>query len=297
MNTSDPDWSLYRSFLAVLREKSLSAAARALNLTQPTLARHIEALETAMGFELFTRSQQGLAPTEAALELAPYAESLEANTAAILRTASGLGQVVKGTVRISASEIIGAEILPPMLAELRRKYPALEFELVLSNSVDNLLRRDADIAVRMIEPAQDALVVRKLGVVSLGLHAHKDYLARAGAPAAFKDLAEHSLIGFDRETPAIRAMRSRVPCAEAIRYSFRADSDIAQLRAIKAGFGIGICQVELAKQDPDLMRLLPAAFELKLGVWLAMHENLRTTPRCRAVFDGLATSLADYVGR
>jgi DNA-binding transcriptional LysR family regulator len=250
-----------------------------------------------MGCELFTRSQQGLAPTEAALELAPYAESLEASTAAILRTASGLGQAVKGTVRISASEIVGAEILPPMLAGLRRKYPALEFELVLSNSVDNLLHRDADIAVRMVEPAQDALVIKKLDVVSLGLHAHKDYLARAGAPASFNDLAERSLIGFDCETPAIRALRSRAPGTEAMRFSFRADSDIAQLRAIKAGFGIGICQVELAKQDPDLMRLLPAAFELKLGVWLAMHENLRTTPRCRAVFDGLATSLADYVSR
>jgi DNA-binding transcriptional LysR family regulator len=266
-----------------------------LNLTQPTLARHIDALEAAMGFELFTRSQQGLAPTEAALELTPYAESLEANTAAILRTASGLGQAIKGTVRISASEIVGAEILPPILAGLRRKYPALEFELILSNVVDNLLRRDADIAVRMVEPAQEALVVKKLGTVNLGLHAHKDCLARAGVPAAFEDLAKHSLIGIDRETPALRAMRSRVPGAEAIRFSFRADSDIAQLRAIKAGFGIGICQAELAKQDPDLMRLLPEAFELKLGVWLAMHENLRATPRCRAVFDGLATSRAEYL--
>jgi hypothetical protein len=122
----------------------------------------------------------------------------------------------------------------------------LEFELILSNAVDNLLRRDADIAVRMVAPAQEAVVVKKLGAVNLGHHAHKDYLARAGAPAPLNDLAEHSLIGFDRETPALRAMRGRVPGAEAIRLSFRADSDIVQLRAIKAGFGIGICQAELA---------------------------------------------------
>jgi DNA-binding transcriptional LysR family regulator len=108
MNARDPDWSLYRSFLAVFREKSLSAAARALNLTQPTLARHIDALEAAMGFELFTRSQQGLSPTEGALELTPYAESLEANTAAILRTASGLGQAVKGTARHARLVIVVA---------------------------------------------------------------------------------------------------------------------------------------------------------------------------------------------
>ena len=297
MNTPDPDWSLYRSFLAVLQEKSLSGAARSLNLTQPTLARHIDALEAAIGFELFTRSQQGLLPTEAALELAPLAENLAANAAAILRTASGVGRAVKGTVRVSASQIVGAEILPPILAGLRRSHPALEFELVLSNAVDNLLRRDADIAVRMVEPAQEALVVRKLGSVTLGLYAHRDYLAHAGTPSTFADLAKHSLIGFDRETPAIRAMRSRVPGADALRFSFRADSDIAQLRAIKAAFGIGICQVGLAKQNPDLVRLLPEAFELKLGVWLAMHENLRATPRCRAVFDGLAASLAEYLSR
>jgi len=297
MNAPDPDWSLYRSFLAVLREKSLSAAARSLNLTQPTLARHIGALEAGIGFELFTRSQQGLAPTEAALELAPYAESFEANTAALLRVASGLGQAVKGTVRISASEIVGAEILPPILAGLRRQHPALEFELVLSNAVDNLLRRDADIAVRMVEPAQDALLARKLGAVGLGFHAHKDYLAHAGTPATLDDLAHHSLIGFDRETPAIRAIRSRVLGAEKLHYSFRADSDIAQWRAIKAGFGIGICQIGLARQEPDLLRLLPDTFEFTLGVWLAMHENLRATPRCRAVFDGLASGLTDYLNR
>lgn len=295
MNDSELDWNLYRSFLAVLRERSLSAAARALNLTQPTLARHIDALEAGLGFQLFIRSQQGLAPTEAALELAPYAENVAANTAAMLRAASGLGAAVKGTVRISASEIVGAEILPWVLAGLRQRHPALEFELVLSNAVENLLRRDADIAVRMVEPAQEALVVRKLGAVSLGLHAHRDYLAHAGTPGTFADLANHSLIGFDRETPAIRAMRSRVPGAEGLHFAFRADSDIAQWRAIKAGFGIGICQVGLARKEPDLVRLLPEALDLKLGVWLAMQENLRTTPRCRAVFDGLATGLAGYL--
>ncbi|HYP64543.1 MAG TPA: LysR family transcriptional regulator [Acidocella sp.] len=295
MNKTEPDWNLYRSFLAVLREKSLSAASRALNLTQPTLARHIDALEGALGFELFIRSQHGLAPTEAALELAPYAESLEASTAAILRTASGLGSAVKGTVRITASEIVGAEILPPILTGLRRQHPALEFELILSNAVENLLRRDADIAVRMIEPVQEALVVRKLGGISLGLHAHKDYLAYAGVPARLEDLAAHSLIGFDRETPALRAMRSRAPGGDAMHFAFRADSDIAQWRAIKAGFGIGVCQLGLAKQEPGLVRLLPRAFELKLGVWLAMHQNLRATPRCRATFDGLADGLTKYM--
>lgn len=297
MNAAAPDWSLYRSFLAVMQEGSLSGAARALGLTQPTIARHIAALEEALGFELFTRSQQGLAATDGALELRPYAESLAATTAAMVRVASGQGRTVKGTVRVSASEIMGAEVLPAIFAPLRERHRQLEIELVLSNAVDNLLRRDADIAVRMVEPAQEALVVKRVGRVTLGWHAHRRYLARAGVPRNLKSLRDHSLIGFDRETPAIRSMLKRVPGFESIHFSFRTNSDIAQLTAIKAGIGIGICQVALGRRDPDLEHVLPAAFDLKLGVWIAMHENLRSTPRCRAVFDALAAGLRTHVDR
>ena len=295
MNEGEPSWDLYRSFLAVLREGSLSGAARALGLTQPTVARHVDALEVAVGFQLFTRSREGLAATEGALELKPHAESLAATAAALLRAASGQGKAVAGTVRVSASEVIGAEVLPPILARLREDHPALEIELVLSNAVDNLLRRDADIAVMMVEPIQEALVVKRVGSVALGLHAHQNYLARAGAPRDVKDLTAHSLIGFDRETPAIRSMLQRAPALDGLRFTLRTDSDIARLMAIKAGFGIGICQAALARRDPGLERVLPDAFALELGVWLAIHENLRSTPRCRAVFDGLAAGLKAHV--
>ena len=147
----------------------------------------------------------------------------------------------------------------------------------------------------MVEPAQAALVVKRLGAVTLGLHAHRNYLARAGTPGDVEDLGAHSLIGFDRETPAIRALRRRAPALDGIRFALRSDSDLAQLMAIKAGFGIGVCQVALASRDPGLVRVLPDAFALELGVWLAMHENLRSTPRCRAVFDGLAAGLKAHV--
>jgi DNA-binding transcriptional LysR family regulator len=293
--TQEPDWNLYRSFLAVLEKGSLSGAARSLALTQPTIARHIEALERAVGFELFVRSQRGLAATEAALELRPYAESLAATTAAIIRAASGQGRTIKGTVRISASEIVGTEILPSVFSSLMQRYPELQIELVVSNAVDNLLRRDADIAVRMVEPVHEALVVKRIGSVSLGLHAHRRYLERAGVPRNLDNLQKHSIIGFDRETPAIRSMRRRVPGFEQIRFAFRTDSDVAQLMAIKAGLGIGICQVPLARKDPNLRRVLAGMLELKLGVWAVMHENLRSTPRCRAVFDGLVAGLKPHI--
>ncbi len=295
MNMTEPAWDLYRTFLAVLQEGSLSGAARALGLTQPSVARHIDALEQSLGLELFMRSQRGLSATEAALALRPYAETLASTAAAMRRAASGQGDTIGGTVRIGASQIIGAEVLPPILAALRRRHPAIEIELVLSNAVENLLRRDVDIAVRMVAPEQEALRIQRLGEISLGLHAHRSYLDRHGVPASLSDLHRHSLIGFDEETPAIRNMRKQVPGFAAMHFSLRTDSDIAQLAAIRAGFGIGICQVALAGRDPDLLRVLPEAFDLKLGTWVAMHEDLRSTPRCRAAFDALVAGLRDHV--
>jgi DNA-binding transcriptional LysR family regulator len=295
MNHPDPGWDLYRTFLAVLREGSLSGAARTLGLTQPTIGRHIDALEQAVGFQLFTRSQHGLAPTDAAAELRPYAEELSATAAALLRVASAQGGAVRGAVRITASEVIGAEVLPAILTGLHRQYPELVIELVLSNAVEDLLRRDADIAVRMVKPSQGALVARRLGEIKLGLHAHRRYLDRRGVPARLEELRDHALIGFDRETAALRSMLQRVPAFQRAMFALRANSDLAQLNAIRAGFGIGVCQVRLGERDEALVRILPEAFELTLDTWLAMHEDLRTSRRCRVVFDALATGLGDYI--
>ncbi|WP_292925765.1 LysR family transcriptional regulator, partial [Novosphingobium sp. 63-713] len=180
--STEPSWDLYRTFAAVLREGSLSAAARALGLTQPSVARHVEAFEQAVGGKLFLRSQRGLSPTDRALALQPYAEELVAASAAMLRTASADPEDIAGTVRISASEIVAAEHLPPMLAAIRRQYPKLSIELVASDAVDDLLQRRADIAIRMVDPAQQALVARRIGTVQLGLYAHRDYLDRRGLP-------------------------------------------------------------------------------------------------------------------
>ncbi|HTR17533.1 MAG TPA: LysR family transcriptional regulator [Acetobacteraceae bacterium] len=295
MDPHEPGWELYRAFLAVLQHGSLSGAARALGLTQPTLGRHVDALEQALGLPLFTRSQHGLAPTEAALELRPYAETLAATAAALLRVASGQGGQVRGTVRITASEVIGAEVLPSILARLRQAQPELVIELVLSNKTEDLLRRDADIAVRMHHPVQEALVARHLGTIELGLHAHPHYLAHCGRPASLDDLRSHTLVGFDQETGMTRRLRARgIPLHRGL-FALRADSDLAQLAAIRAGFGIGVCQVALAQREPRLLRVLPGAFSFQLDTWLAMHEDLRASPRCRATFDALAAGLSDYI--
>ena len=294
MSEIDPSWDLYRTFLAVLTEGSLSAAARDLGLTQPTVGRHVDALEQAVGFELFMRTPQGLRPTEAALALKPYAETMAASAAALRRAATGTLLEVSGTVRISASEVIGVEVLPPILAALQEEHPRLVIELSPSDAVEDLLRQQADIAVRMVEPAQDALVTQRIGDIPLGFHAHRRYLERHGTPAQIEDLAVHRLIGFDRQTAFIRAMMKRAPLLTSLNFTFRADSNLAQMAAMRAGIGIGICQIAIARRDPDLVHILPD-IGFPLGTWVAMHETLKSTPRCRATFDALVAGLRTYV--
>ncbi|KRA84066.1 LysR family transcriptional regulator [Altererythrobacter sp. Root672] len=293
---SEPSWDLYRTVLTVLREGSLSGAARTLGLTQPTVARHVDALEQAIGAKLFVRTQRGLSPTDRALALMPFAELMESTSSALVRAAGSQAGTIAGTVRISASEVVSVEHLPPILMRMRQRHPALVLELVVSNAVDDLLQRRADIAVRMAAPVQQALVTKRLGSLTLGLYAHRDYLERRRTPVTMEELAQHDLIGFDIETPAIRALVNRFPAFERHLFALRVDSDVAQLAAIRAGFGIGVCQVAVAARDANLCRLLPDTFGVDLPVWIAMHEDLRTSERYREVFDSLVAELGSIVG-
>ena len=294
-------WDLYRTFLAVLEEGSLSAAARRLGLAQPTTGRHIEQLEKGLGTPLFLRAPQGLLPTAAALALRPYASNLASTAAALLRVASSQGRdpqgELTGTVRISASDVIGVEVLPALLANVRRVHPRLVVELVLSNRIDNLLQGEADIAVRMRRPEQDALVARRIGTIEMGLFAHADYLERAGVPEDWQALREHSLIGIDSENAFTRAMQQRLRGLRRDDFSLRSDSYLAQLALIRAGCGIGICQAALARRSaPALRRVLRQSFAIGMDTWLVMHENLRDNPACQAVYTALADGLQAYAG-
>ena len=290
---SDPSWELYRSYLSVLRGGSLSAAARALGLAQPTVGRHIETLEGALGLSLFTRSQLGLMPTPAALELKPYAEAMGSAAAALMRAAESQGDV-KGTVRVTASDVIGVEVLPPILAQLQATQPQLRIELALTNRVQDLLLREADIAIRMTQPTQDALIAQRVGDVELGLYAHERYLRDRGTPQTLGELLKHSLIGFDEETPFLRAARKALPAWRREAFALRTDNDLAQLALIRAGAGIGICQVVLARRNPDLIRVLAGNFSFVLETWVTMHEDLRHSARCKATFDALLIGLRSH---
>lgn len=295
MAKKEPGWELYRSFLAVIREGSLSAAARSLGMTQPSLGRHVRQLESDLDVVLFTRSPQGFLPTDLGDELAIHAQAMYATSAALRRAASGSNSEVRGVVRVTCSEVIGAEVLPPMLTDLRQRHPGITIELSLSNRSEDLLRKDADIAVRMIRPVQGALVARHVGAIPLGLYAHRRYLKANGTPRVLEDLHQHAIIGYDHETPALRAIRDKLPFSRE-NFSLRTDSDLAQLAAIRAAYGIGGCQCALAERDKNLLRVLPQAFAPSLDTWLVMHEDLKTSRRTRIVFDHLAAALVDYAG-
>jgi DNA-binding transcriptional LysR family regulator len=290
----DIGWELYRSLLGVLQEGSLSGAARALGITQPTVGRHISALERSFGVALFTRSQAGLLPTEAALALRPYADTMRSTAAALRRAADSQGEGIKGTVRVSASEIVGVEVLPAILARLREAHPQLTLELVVTNRMQDLLQREADIAVRMAPPRQAQLIARRIGALQVGLYAHRNYLARHGFPRTVADLAQHSLVGFDEETPFVRAARRTMQQWKRAAFSIRTDSDAGQLALLRAGCGIGGCQVALARRNADLVPVLPGRFELHLDMWVTMHENLRNSPVSKVTFDALVKGLTAY---
>jgi DNA-binding transcriptional LysR family regulator len=288
------DWAHCRSFVAVMQRGSLSQAARALGLTQPTLGRHIAGLEASLGAKLFTRAQSGLLPTVAAHELLPHAEAMASACDALERAASGSSRGTKGTVRLTASEFIGAEVLPPMLARFREDNPEIEIELAVSNRQQDLLRREADVAVRMVRPRQSALIARRIGHIAIGLYAHRRYVTRHGIPSDIHELTRHTLIGFDRDDSAYRGVQAGLRITRGL-FAFRCDSDLAQLAALRAGFGIGGCQVPLARRDPELIPVLPHAISFGLEMWLAMHEDLRGNQRVRLIYDHLNAELSAYV--
>ena len=297
MSRREPGWDELRTFLEVARDLSLSGAARRLGLAQPTVGRHIDALEEALGATLFTRSPRGLAATAAATALVPHAEAMAAAAAALARSASSSAASDRGVVRVTASEIMGAEALPPIFASFRARNPGVAVELAVTNRNQDLARGDADIAVRMVRPTQSGLVARRVGDTRIRLYAHRDYIARFGEPRSVADLKHHCLIGFDRDNRTFRSAGALAQSLTREDFGFRCDSDIAQLAALRAGVGVGGCQDAIARRTPELVPVLPNAFQFTLEVWLVMHRDLKTAPRVRLLFDWLAEGLKDYVKR
>ncbi len=295
MNKSLPsqtfDWDLVRSFLAALDHGSLLGAARALHSNQPTMGRHIAQLEIQLGSVLFERTGRGLNPTPAAYALADAARAMEIGALQLAQLASGAQLQVQGTVRISASQPVACVLLPPILAQLRDSLPEVQIEVVASNQLSNLLRREADIAVRMMQPEQGSVVAKKIGQASVGVYAHRSYLQRHGTPTSPAELLSHCLIGDDALEPIRRGFRAAGYDIAREAFALRTDDLIVQWQAVRAGVGIGFITDYLARNDPDLVRIVPQIKAAPLPLWLAVHREIRTSPRIRKVYDALASAI------
>ena len=288
------DWNLIKSFVAVAETGSLSAAARKLAASQPTLGRHIGELEQALGVTLFRRGRRGYELTEAGSTLYERGRAVSEQANAFSLLALGSVEAIEGTVRIAASEVVAAFVLPDMMARLGEEEPGIEVEVVASNQVENLLRRDADIAIRMVRPAQNELVARKVTDIPLCLCATKSYLERRGHPEKPADLADHALVGFDRSDEIIRGFTAFGIPVDRSHFRFRTDNQIVLWEAVRTGNGIGIGQEPLVRRDPCMEKLLPGVPLPNLPVWLAMHRDVRTSMRIRRVADFLHEELKRY---
>ena len=282
MSLPELDWELCRSFLAVLRAGSLAGAARTLGVAHPTIRRHVEELEAGLGSALFARSPSGLAPTELAERLRDPAQTMEAAFEQLVRTASGAGDAVEGTVRITASEVMSVEVLPAMLAALKEAHPGLLFEFVVTDDVVDVLRHDADLAIRLVRPTQADLIAKCVGRVPFGLFASRHWIETHAADIAMDELLRgRHLIGYDHSRLLLDALAASGIQAERRDFGFRSDNTLAQLAAVRAGLGVGVCQLPLAARDPALGPVLPDV-RGELEVWVLSHRDLVGSRRVRA---------------
>lgn len=286
------DWNHARAFLVTAEEGSLSAAARALGMTQPTLGRQVAALEEELGVALFERVGRGLTLTASGVGLVEHVRAMGEAASRVSLTASGQSQSVEGLVTITASEVVAAFLLPPILASLRRSHPALEIKIVASMAVRDLRRREADIAIRSGKPTDPALIATRLRDTPARMYATPGYLRSIGNPKTQADLSRADFIGFsddgDRFLDGLNAMgfvltRKNIP--------FHTGNHLVLWELVKQGLGVGVIIDEVGDTEPLVERVLPSLPPIPVPVWLVAHREVHTSRRVRLVFDLVAEAL------
>ena len=289
------DWTLIQAFLAVAESGSLSAAARKTGVSQPTLSRQIKAIEDQLNIRLFDRQSKGLALTETGAELMPAATAMFAAAGQFANIAAGKDSAAHGTVRITASEFVSHYVLPKIFAKTRAALPDIQLELHPTDDSDNLLFREADIALRMYQPTQLEMITRKLGTLELGFFASSSYVQRRGKPSSIPELMQHDMIGYDRSERFIKGAAAFGWELSRTDFAVRCDLQTLHGELIAEGCGIGILSKVAAQGLPDLEPIL-ADFPIPgLGIWLTSHEALRHTPRVNAVWKHLEVGLAPWL--
>lgn len=281
------DWNRARAFLVTAEEGSLSAAARALGMTQPTVGRQVAALESELGVMLFDRVGRGLTLTANGLELMEHVRAMGDAASQMSTTASGQSTSVEGTVRITATEVASAFVLPPMIAGLRRAHPGIEVEVVATNRLRDLRRREADIAIRAVRPTDPQLIARKLPSETARLYASAPYLEAHGPFDTAGALTDAVFLGFEENARFIDALNERGLRVTDVQFPVRTASHLAQWEMVRQGMGIGVMLARIAEADPGVRDALPRMPSFELDVWLVAHREVNSSRRVRLVFDWL----------
>lgn len=289
------DWNRARAFLVTAEEGSLSAAARALGMAQPTLGRQVSALEAELGVALFERTGRGLTLTPTGLDLVEHVRAMGDAASRVSLLASGHSQEIAGQIRITASEVYSAFLLPPVIARLRHSQPRLDVEVVATNEIRDLRRREADIAIRNARPTDPTLIARRIATDTAHLYAAPGYLARIGPPETPADLSGADFIGFDRTEMMPKALAQLGLDLTLANFSLVTANHLVQLALARQGCGIAIFPAHVGDAAAGLVRVLPALPAIELPVWLVAHRDLATSRRVRLVYDTLAEALPGLI--
>lgn len=285
------DWNRARAFLVTAEEGSLSAAARALGLTQPTLGRQVAALEQELGVALFERVGRGLTLTPSGLDLLEHVRPMGEAAGRVSLSASGRSHAIEGSIAITASEVNAAFLLPPVLLRLRRLHPGVEIKLVATNALRDLRRREADIAIRSGRPTDPDLIATRLRDTPARLYATRGYLKQIGNPSTSDDLSRAHFIGFaddDRFLDGLNAMGFRLTAKN---FPIHTENHMVLWELVKNGLGIGAIIEEVGDAEPLVERVLPSMAPIPVPTWLVTHREVHTSRRVRMVFDLLVEHL------
>ena len=286
------DWNRARAFLITAEEGSLSAAARALNMTQPTLGRQVSALEDELGVTLFERVGRGLSLTPSGLDMLEHVQAMGLAATKLSLVANGHSQEIAGKVCISASEIHAAYLLPKIVSKLRKKEPGIIIEIVSSNDPSDLQRREADIAIRSFRPTEADLISKKISDVDAPLFAAKAYLDRIGIPKTIDDLKQADFITIGDVDSFISGLKQFGLELTSDNFPVLSGSHIVHWELVKQGLGIGVVPIDIGEAEPLVERVLPHFKLMSFPIWLTSHRELRTNKRIRLVFDFLADELS-----
>lgn len=285
------DWNQLKAFLETAETGSLSAAARKLGLSQPTLSRQVAAIERRLGVTLFERVGKAMVLTGTGLDLLEHTRTMGAAADAVSLTANGLSQAAEGVVTVSATDTVAVCLLPPLLRQLREQAPGIQIEVVSSDAMSDLLRREADIAIRHLKPEQPDLIARHIREVEAHYYASKDWVRQNGHPRTAEEAARLPFVGSDRSGQYLAFLRHHgLPLTEAS-FSCYASNTAAHWALVSQGLGIGPMMKEIAEATPNMVRVLDDVPPVRFPIWLVTHRELRTARRIRVVFEAMALGL------